>query len=217
MSKKTLSINLPRKSIVKNARHGRYRKTFLQSRIQGEMAELKFRDIIQRGGSNITRSSLHANCFEHWDFNVKDNEGVICSGHSRYNLRNKGEEGEGTCMTTTPQSWNIDVKSMKRISRKENEVQDNYIWLELHGVRQGDKGWIYGGKADIIAFEVKEGFLLVLRSRLVQYVKNHVDMETHVKTPYEAVGKCYNRKNTADLLTLATKEDIKKISLGIVS
>jgi len=102
---------------------------------RGKKAENAFKEILKKHGFNPIPSTEQEDINEHWDFKIKK----------------KGKE------------YKIDVKSMKKIGRKDEEVQDRWHWIELHGVRKNDKGWLYGGKADFIAFETKESFLIVRR------------------------------------------------------
>ncbi|MDH7489481.1 MAG: hypothetical protein QHH80_08225 [Anaerolineae bacterium] len=52
-------------------------------------------------------------------------------------------------------TFKVDVKAMKRISRGDQAKQDAYHWVELHGVRANDEGWLFGGQADLIAKGVR--------------------------------------------------------------
>jgi hypothetical protein len=76
----------------------------------------------------------------------------------------------------------IDVKARKRVARKDANVQDDLVWLEFKNV-QGKFGWLYG-KADWIAFERDEDFVLVKRHDLALMAEKLCDVGDRV-----AVGK----------------------------
>ncbi len=57
-----------------------------------------------------------------------------------------------------------------------------------------DRGWLYGGKAELIAFETKSGFLFVERKNLIDLVNKIVDFKSSVSYPQEAINKVYARR-----------------------
>jgi hypothetical protein len=58
----------------------------------------------------------------------------------------------------------VDVKARKKVKRGDTSTNDSLIWVEFKSVNGGD-GWLYG-KADFIAFETADSFLIVRRSAL---------------------------------------------------
>ena|SRR3989304_2253591 len=115
----------------------------------------------------------------------------------------------------------IEIKAMKKISRSDPAPQDRYIWIELHGVHPNDKGWLYGGHAEFIAFEIKNGFMFVKRTDLINLVNRLVDFKSVATTPQEALNKVYARRaqtsgifgEGSDLVTLIDAKKIEAISL----
>lgn len=103
----------------------------------------------------------------------------------------------------------IDVKCMKRIARTDSAPQDEWVWLELHGTNKGNPGWIHGGKADYIAFERINTFLIVKRLSLIDYVKDNIGTRW-VTRPNQAKYCLYQRTGREDILTLVKAEDLKK-------
>ena len=99
---------------------------------------------------------------------------------------------------------------MKRVQRSDNNVQDKWIWIELHGVRPKDNGWLYG-KSKVIAFETKESFLLVKRCDLISLVEKYVDMNSEVYSAQEARYKIYQRRGRADKITMIETDKLKEI------
>ena len=108
-------------------------------------------------------------------------------------------------------SLNIEVKSLKRMGRKDSEVQDEHVWIELHGVRKDDQGWLYG-KADLIAFELKNSFRIVRRTDLLDLVEKLVDFNTKVEKSRQALYKLYSRSGRSDSLTMIKANDLLKIT-----
>jgi hypothetical protein len=108
-------------------------------------------------------------------------------------------------------SKKVDVKSLKRKSRGDKELQDEFLWIELHSVRKNNKGWLYDGKADLIAFELSKSFRLVERLELIKLVEKLVDFEAKVISSRDALYKVYSRKDRYDLLTMIRSEDLLKI------
>lgn len=110
------------------------------------------------------------------------------------------EKGENDIIYT------CDVKAMKKINRNDISVQDEWTWIELHGVNEGNKGWLYGGKSDFIAFETRRGFLIVPRFFLIEKVAELVNFNAWVRTPEEAPYKIYQRPGRLDEITLIEKK-----------
>jgi len=104
----------------------------------------------------------------------------------------------------------VDVKAMKRIQRADESVQDEWTWVELHGVRPHDRGWLYG-QSKIIAFETNDSFLLVKREDLISLVHKYVNFDTKVNYAREAKYKVYQRKGRADEITMIETEKLKEI------
>lgn len=105
-------------------------------------------------------------------------------------------------------SHKVDVKSIKRKSRGDTELQDEFLWIELHSVRENNKGWLYDGKADLIAFELSKSFRIVDRLELITLVEKLVDFEAKVSSPKDALYKVYSRKSRPDLLTMIKSDDL---------
>ena len=100
----------------------------------------------------------------------------------------------------------IDVKARKRITRKDDEVQDDLVWLEFKNV-QGKEGWLYGN-ADWIAFERLEDFVLVKRIDLVELAEQLCTTEVRVLKSRNALYRGYQRRGRKDLLSIIKMTDI---------
>lgn len=67
--------------------------------------------------------------------------------------------------TKDDKTYSFDIKSMKKSNRKDATPDDQIHWIELQNVR-GNPGWIYG-KADFIAFELMNSWLIISRKKLI--------------------------------------------------
>lgn len=103
-------------------------------------------------------------------------------------------------------SVKVDVKSRKRKSRKDDKAQDEWIWVEFKNV-QGNDGWLYG-KADYIAFERENDFILVDRRELVEMCEILVNLSGNVKSANKAHYRGYQRQGRKDLIAMIKFSDI---------
>jgi len=149
----------------------------------GQKAEEQFARLAVKQGFRIAPSPERANIDEHFDY----------------------------LMERDGKSFRVDVKSLKRLSRRDDGIQDTYIWIELHGVRVDDKGWLYAGHADLIAFELAKSFRIVDRLELIRLVEKLVDFDAKVSSPKDALYKVYSRKSRPDLLTMIRSEDLLQL------
>lgn len=140
----------------------------------GQKAEAVFAGIAAAKGWRVTAASNYANINDHWDL-------LIEKGAERYR---------------------VDVKGMKRLSRRAPSVQDKWIWIELHGVREHDRGWLYDGKAELMAFEKKASFVIVRRDDLIKLVEQLVDLNTTVYAAKAARYKIYSRPGRPDRIAM---------------
>ncbi len=98
--------------------------------------------------------------------------------------------------------YGVDVKRMKRLSRR-GEQQNKYTCLELHGAHPNNQGWLYGGRADLIAFEQEQSYLLVWRERLIDVVEFRVSLE-RVGNSSQAIYKTYSRRDNERITWIET-------------
>ena len=148
----------------------------------GEKAEARFVEIAHRSGWKVAASTKAENIDEHWDYQIE-----------------KGEE-----------KYKVEVKSAKRVHRDDNKIQFEYTWVEIHGVRPKDTGWLFG-KADIIAFEKQNSFIFVKRLDLLAVVNKKVNLVAKVRDPKDALYKIYRRDGRKDKLTLLPASDLEAI------
>lgn len=148
----------------------------------GRRAESLFVNLANRSGWKVSPSSKDENIDEHWDYLI---------------------EKEG-------RAFKVEVKSGKRISRDDDGIQSELTWVELHGVRPKDTGWLFG-KADLIAFEKESSFVVVKKTDLLAIVNKKVDLVAKVRDPRDALYKIYSRAGRKDKLTLLPMSDIESI------
>lgn len=153
-----------------------------ESYIQGLKAEYNFIKTAKREGFKVGKAPNDKDINAHWDYLIKKGK-----------LKLK-----------------VDVKAMKKINRYDEEVQDEWVWIELHGVRNSDFGWLYGGEADIIAFEMKDSFYLVEREALIELIDGIVDFKMEAFHATDAQYKVYSRLYRPDKLTLINKKDLER-------
>jgi hypothetical protein len=149
----------------------------------GELSEDRFELTIPEYRWNYRKATEDENKYQHWDFLLY------------WNLR----------------GFRTEVKGMKRINRWDEDVQDKWLWIELHGIGEHNKGWLFGAESEILAFEIRSGFVLVYRKHLIELIRGLVNLNKLVSNPEDAKYCTYNRKNRSDLLTLIATADLKKI------
>jgi hypothetical protein len=148
----------------------------------GEKAEELFVKIARQSGWQVLPASRDQNIDEHWDFLIVKDD----------------------------QKYKVEVKSSKRIHRSDSGTQSEYTWVEIHGVRPKDTGWLFG-KANLIAFEKETSFIFVKRLELLAVVNNKVNLVAKVHDPQDALYKIYTRDKRKDKLTLLPTSDIEEI------
>jgi hypothetical protein len=105
-----------------------------------------------------------------------------------------------------------DVKGMKKINRIHSEPSQHFHWVELKNV-MGDHGWLYG-QADYIVFEISFHWVVVKRSKLVNFIDRRVDFSMEINNkPYQIKKyELYQRANRSDLMVLVDIIDLISIS-----
>lgn len=91
--------------------------------------------------------------------------------------------------------WKVDVKTAKRLSRRSGEQQYERTVLELWGSSKTNCGWLRG-KADGIAFEQKDCWLIFRREDLLAYAQKKIEgkeIMTHSQPP--ELNQPYRRWN----------------------
>lgn len=150
---------------------------------QGERAEKSFTQTATSRGWEVSASPELENIERHWDY-------LICKGDERFK---------------------VEVKSLKREGRGDKDFSCHWVWLEFHSVRQNNRGWLYQGEADLIAFEKTSSFVLVNRLELISLAEKLVDMNSRVRSSREAKYKLYQRPGRFDLISQIEMSKIEEI------
>ena len=167
------------------------KRDFYNSLAEGNKAADLFVDAAVKKGYAVVRSSKWQDINEHWD----------------YMIQKKYPSQKGV------RAYKVEVKAMKRIEYQDREPQAELIWIELHGVRERDQGWL-NGKADLIAFEQSDHFIVVRRKKLKGLVE-YLASTKKVSRTSEALYCLYSRKGRNDQLTMIRNRDILKIKFKI--
>ena len=109
-------------------------------------------------------------------------------------------------------SIKIDVKGLKYKKRNDGNPLDIEFWVELVG-NTGHLGWVYG-KADYIAFEAINEWLIVDREELSKLAEKLCKNGKLVYNVYEARNNMYQRKNWGriDQTTIVYKKELLSLS-----
>lgn len=113
------------------------------------------------------------------------------------------------------QSKSVKVVARKRVDAWDADAQSEWIWIELHGVRHQDPGWLYGTRAGLIAFEQSDHFIIVTRDSMQMLVPELIRWEKKVSKPSLAEYAVYSRPGRQDKLTLIKARDLFKINYKI--
>lgn len=107
----------------------------------------------------------------------------------------------------------VDVKGAKKINRWDKEPNHEIHYVEFKNVR-GCDGWVLG-KADYIAFEYNDTFLLVKRLALKELCLNKIKSNEilNVKRLYQY----YRREGREDVITLVPTKDIISITTRVLN
>lgn len=115
--------------------------------------------------------------------------------------------------TKDDKTYSFDVKSMKKSNRKDATPDDQIHWVELQNVR-GNPGWIYG-KADFIAFELINSWLIVNRKIIIEWIDKKVIDKTISKS--KDFYTWYQRWGRNDILVKVKTSDLREIANFILT
>ncbi len=153
----------------------------------GIKAQDKFTIVAQNLGWVVSIATFNQDVNEHWD---------VCITKENINLK-------------------IDVKSLRRISRWDENMQEEWVWVEFHSVRPSNLGWLYGSKSEAIAFERTKDFVVIDRLILIELCEKLVDMGSKVKTSAEARYKLYTRAGRCDLISMIEMKHVAEKAMFI--
>lgn len=107
-----------------------------------------------------------------------------------------------------------DIKAAKKRNRGDKEKDYDSVWIELHGVRWNDRGWLYDGKATFIAFEFNGGFIIFNRENLIVYIDKiqkaiRKKDGVHDSNKNKQLNRIYTRKDRPDEIICINLQDLK--------
>jgi penicillin-binding protein-related factor A (putative recombinase) len=108
-------------------------------------------------------------------------------------------------LTIDGKDISFDVKGMKKSSRKDFKVRNDIVWIEYKNV-SGDNGWLMG-KANIIAFERENDYVLVPRKELLEFCDKNIE-KTIVRESSQALYKLYTRSGRKDVISMIYMDDV---------
>jgi len=163
--------------------------TIQQFITEGKKAELLFASMAEEQGYEAIPASKMANAIEHWDYLIKKESKVL----------------------------KIEVKGLKRFSRHYSPLyMEDYTWVELHGVTKNNNGWLYG-KADLVAFETKNSFILVPTEDILNLTlqkTNGQNPSFTLTTPEDMLYKKYTRGiDRCDIIVLVAMRHLRQLML----
>lgn len=111
-------------------------------------------------------------------------------------------------------TYNVDVKSLRKVSRSDSIVQEDLYYLEILNVK-GNKGSLYAENVTHFAFETFDSWFFVEKKKIHELVKNKVKKEV-VNSAKECLYKLYRREGRKDLITMVKTIDLMNISCEII-
>lgn len=145
-------------------------------------SEIRFKEICLSKKYKIIHATKDEDIYEHWDWQI------INPKTKKVSL--------------------VDVKGARKKSRSDNKLDYNITWLEIKNVR-GENGSLFG-KADYIAFEQKDYFLIVKRVDLIFWIKSKITDKNFVKYSKDAKYRYYRREGRQDIITMVVISDIER-------
>lgn len=114
--------------------------------------------------------------------------------------------------TFNGKDYSFDVKGLKKHNQKDINTDDSIHWIEIQNVR-GNKGWIFG-KADYIAFETNNDWLIIERKSIIDWIDRKVVDKTIVYS--KDLYTYYQRYGRQDIVVKVLTEDLRQIAKKIL-
>ncbi len=148
----------------------------------GLESELLFKMVAEKRGFTVVKSPDHQDMNDHIDWFIEKNG----------------------------KRYSVDVKGLKRASRKDKEKDEDVIWVEFRNV-EGKPGSLFG-KQDFFAYEQNDSFILVRRKDLLDLSFDCLNSFTRIvhKSDY-ALYNLYTRYGKKDLVTRLKKNNLLEI------
>lgn len=150
---------------------------------KGAAAEELFYKLAVKKYKQVRKSTLFEDRNGHYDFIIKYNNHPL---------------------TKTKR---VEVKSIKGFSKK-HPKQEEWLWVEFKNVT-GNLGWLKG-KADLIAFELKDKFIIVDREDLLRFSLKTVDFVKEVTCSKDSKYRIFRPRGGKDEKALVKTIDVIK-------
>jgi hypothetical protein len=106
----------------------------------------------------------------------------------------------------------VDVKKIKKTNRQDNNENENIHWVEVQNVYW--QPWWAKGKADYIAFETEDYFVVVDREKLLDMTRLKVQANGNKKG--NGLYEIYTRERVQDQVIKVKTIDLCAISTSII-
>lgn len=109
----------------------------------------------------------------------------------------------------------IDVKVSKKVNRKDEAENTNFLWVEFKNV-QGKNGWLYG-ENDFIAFhKIDENCFYLVETKELAKLCEKICNQGNALYSKDALYHRYTRNGRKDELSMIYFDDIKKCNYSII-
>lgn len=208
----------------------RYDKTGEDS-ARGLAAEQTFLELARRHGFELFKAPRHVDAKYHVDFLAVDKSALQAS-HAKLAgaFRAKVDAGKthasaksafllATIDAPAVDALRIDVKALKPLE-KYGELQNTEMWLELHGTREHDRGWLLEGRADVVAVHVWDepghaAFVLLDRARLAHFALQKAATKARAHSASDALYKHYMRRDHEDIMRVLLQDAYEAAGCGV--
>ena len=113
---------------------------------RGKKCEPEFEALLTKEGIFDRKATEQADRFQHIDYWLKFN-----------------------IPSSPPVSMSVDVKSLKKVR---GQFQDELFYIEMIN-DNGNKGWVYAPKMELVAFECYDGFRMYRRDKLLDFIREN--------------------------------------------
>ena len=196
------------------------------SAASGEAAEEAFAHIARAHGFAVSKTYSHIDRSAHVDFVLVDSghhatietlqaEHSYDCRHDTHDTRDPDVVVRQVPPLTPVMLTRVDVKAMKPFQR-DGPKQCEEMWLELHGFAPMNNGWLFAGKADVIAVEIEIGigieleqskaFVMLDRVRLARFAMERASRAPKTSDATDALYKLYNRAGSTLLMRVLLKD-----------
>lgn len=110
--------------------------------------------------------------------------------------------------TKNDKTVSFDVKGLKKNNRSDDTIDSDIHWIEIANVK-GNLGWLYG-KADYIAFETLEDWMIVRRVDIIDLVNLKVINKSISKS--KDFYTLYQRYGRQDIIVKVPTSDLRRIT-----